>query len=202
MATLLHNNLGKLAKLTDVHRFALAGINLETNGDEYTVTATNGKVLASITGTAGNFDSEYPAISALDTAPNGETSSLILGKEFAAAMKDAPHKSGLKPVLRTVAVVVGEKVTTLASTNLETQSVRQATNMEGRYPDYRGVYPSGTPAVTLRLTIEYLRSLLTVAEDISADGTVEVKVYAKDKPIEVVAQNTEQKMRGLVMPHC
>jgi DNA polymerase III sliding clamp (beta) subunit (PCNA family) len=205
---LLPTNLASLVKMAgDDTRYSMSGISLSVLPDgRYRAEATNGRYLARVEGTPDSSD-DYPVIPALVSAPNSATSALIPADDWTGAMKSAPkgRKIGARPVLGNVAVVMGEKTTALGTTDCASESVRQAINIEGRYPKTDDVFPAGEPAVTFDVDPKLLAELLTVAAGIACDSQhnrVTITVYSNRAPILVEAQNASkaQTFRGLVMP--
>lgn len=215
--TLLHSNLAPLARAssTDGARYAMQGILIEHLDDlgpdlpaGYRAVATDGRILVLVEGRTEPYErSEFPSIPALETAPNGSSKAIIPARVFTQAMKDAPSGRLVanKPILGRVACVMGEQVSTLATTDLETNLVRQPRNVEGRFPDYASVFPETEPAVTISFNAHLLVELLKIAATFTpddADGVVKIEVRTKNTPLVVRCQTAggEQKFTGLCMP--
>jgi hypothetical protein len=205
---LLPANLGVLAELTarEGHaRFgATTAIQLHLTGHgTYTASATNGRVAGIVTG-ACEDGANYPAIPALASAPNGEHEALIPAGEWKAAFKAVPRgRKASRPVLTNVAVVLGKDVTTLASTDLDTTSVRQPRNVDGRFPLLSSCYPEGPPAATVTVDPAYLIEVLKAAAAIAGpEGRVTLEVRDYKTIIVVKAENKEeeQQFHGVVVP--
>lgn len=200
----IHPNTAALAKLTsnEPNRYPMGGIHVVANEDGYRLEATNGKFLGIVTGSnvTGGPGEEFPDIPALLTAPNGASQALIPAKEFARACKDAPVKH-FKAVLRSVAVVMGDDCSTLATTDLESNLIRQPRNISGRFPDTRDIVPTSPPTVTLRLDPDLLAQLLTVASEFTGEkGGVTLEVRDGNTPVVIRTGNGEQEFTGLLMP--
>ncbi len=184
---LLPNNLGTLANVCakDNTKYAMNGVHLRVHDDNtYRACSTDTKVGLMVTGPCGVADN-YPNIPALESAPNGATESLIPAKSwknsFAAAKK---IKTGFKPILQSVATVIGEKVTSLASTNLEAVTFEQPRNIEGRFPPLADVIPNAEKAKsTVAIDADKLKDLLTALVPFTCGeyNRIDLEIHGNEK---------------------
>lgn len=116
-------------------------------------------------------------------------------------------KSKTLPILDNMAIghVADDRVEFM-TTDLEQGKATAMRPIEGRFPDYEQIIPTGTPAIELEVNGEFLATMAkTMAEIASSTGsipTIKVKIYGdgKNKPIVFTADNGRQQARGLVMP--
>lgn len=199
---LLPKNLAAIAKTCERaatgNRFTNSGVHLSQHGRDYVAVATDGRTLAMVEGVPESVD-DYPEIAALVSAPNTAHEAIIPAKDWTAAFKSVPKRG--KPVLQNAAVVMGENVTTWATTDLDTQSVQQPRNLEGRFPDYRRVIPTKNRVASVKVNADNMaRILLTAAEYADMGTGVTIELYADGAPIKITSQNTTQRFTGLVVP--
>jgi hypothetical protein len=200
-------NVGVLAKLVskDDHRgFAFTGIRLlGREGGYYTVEATNGRMLGRVTGCTESGDS-FPEIAELTASPNGEASAIIPAKELACVCKEVPRGRILrnKPVLGNVAAVFSKDLTTLASTDLQSQSVQGVRNLDGRWPDFNGALPSKEPKFKISFDGRMLTDLLQVAQHFAGEANkLTLAIHGKDGPMVVTSENGPQQFTGAIVPN-
>lgn len=206
-ATIIHSNLSKLAAIApdDTARYAFSGVRVVSlEGGGYLVEATNGSILARVEGDAGD---SYPTPPALEGAPNSATSALIPATSLLGAIKSVPKgRKAPEPVKGRLAIVMGEKVSTLASADgAGGSAVVQPENVEGKFPNTDRVFPDGAVVAKVRLDPALLTRLLAVALELLANEespSVELLLYdsAGNKPVELRANTNSQKLRGLIMP--
>ncbi len=202
---LLPRNLAALAKCADKNgtaRYAVSGVQLERTDYGYRASATDCKSLAIVEGPAEDTTG-YPLIPALMTAPNSATTAIIGAKFWTDAFKTLP-KARYKPILGKLAVVLGENISTLASTDLEQDRVSTPRNMEGRFPNVQDCIPtSKTCTAKVRIDANRLASLLGIAADFATDdGYAGVTLeFHGEKPMVIRAANAEgQKFTGVIVP--
>ncbi len=204
---LLPKNLACLAKLTakgEQIRFgATQGVQLSRTKLGYSAVATDGRVAAMVEGEPEHDAADYPGLSALASAPNSAASSIVPAKEWANAFKTAPKEGRHgKPILSNVACVMGNDITTLASTNLETVNVQTPRNLDGRFPNIKQVIPARNAVVTVAVDPKLLASVLLAAAEFTTDESkrVDLTIYPNNAPIAVRCQNASQKFTGVVVP--
>ncbi len=220
---LLPTNLGCIADCAakEDTRYAITGVHVKVNDDNtYRVEATDTHILAVVTGECVDKADLHP-FSTYDpvcAAPNGKSESLINAKSFkdffAKAKKVTQKASGHKPILGSVATVIGEKETTLGATDMEQRPVDRFTNLEGRYPPIRDIIPKSTkkPVCKIRIDAKMLAKLLEVAAQFTDEGigsnAVDILVFDGDgekyttKPllIKAVKPSKAQHFTGLIQP--
>jgi hypothetical protein len=86
---LLPRNLQALANLCrkEEGRYALTGVHLVTTDAGYRAEATDGRVLGRVVANYPASPDEYPALPALDSAPNGQHETTIPADAWKAAFK-------------------------------------------------------------------------------------------------------------------
>ena len=114
--------------------------------------------------------------------------------------------------IRTVAVVMSDKVTTLATTNGENESsTEQPANIEGKYPDYRNIIPDMSKEKTVKLKVDpvLLAKLLDVASRFTEceSSRVEIEMIVPNKtptvvhPVTIKTRNSDgQTFTGVIIP--
>ncbi len=208
---LLPLGLDALETLVDhkTTRWAMSGVQLTVHGDDtFVAQATNGKAALRITGAcvANQANNPYPAIPALDSAPNGECSSIIPGKEWKAAFAAAKKVKTFRHVMKSVAVVIGKEVSTLASTNESVLNFNQPKNVEGRFPAIDQVLRKPSEAfATCRLTPSVVVDTFSALGKLNGDSPVCVDFYNTKKggAINFIGlRNMEAtwKIEGALMP--
>lgn len=220
----LPNNLKCLSSFTDDGagaRWAIGGVQVEDAGKgQYVAAATDCKTLVIVEGKAKKAD-EYPAVGALEGAPNGGTKGIIPAKLFAEVMADSAKKtkSCTRPILKTVAIQMsaptgiygaegydpGQAV--LGWTNLEQHSTPVTKLIEGRFPPYQDIIPKKAPLARIALDPEYIIRLGEVCKNMKplVDKEccrVEVDFYGSHKPCIFRFENPdmEQNVTVLIMP--
>jgi hypothetical protein len=171
--------------------------------------ATDTKSLLKVSGpnVETDPDSPYPEWPALAAAPNGQASGLIPAvtwrKTFASAAKMT--KRAFKPVLRSVAVKLGEQLGTFGVNNLDGTMFEQTKYVDGRFPPYGDIlHGKRDPAVRFAVDGKRLAELLRTITAVAPDGechVVEIEVENAVKPIRVSAAGEGGvRAEGLVMP--
>lgn len=123
-------------------------------------------------------------------------------KPFLASVKQLNEikiRSGQMPILNCVAIKhLDEKSIEFMSTNLETADIKSVRRIDGKFPDYKKLFPISKPVA--QFTIDGLKfaELLKVMSEIGKLGAVQVRYYGTDKPIELRADAETQRSRGLM----
>lgn len=219
---LLPNHLGPLADIAakegTARYSATSGvkIDLETPADSppfWRAVATDGRRLI-ITSAPVEFSAnEYPPIPALESAPNGELSAIVPAKEwksiFADCAKRVKKMRTGKPILKSVAAVIGANVSSFAATDLETNSFHQPRNLDGRFPDYTQVYePNYADTAAYAVAVDpYLlaETLETIAKIGCEDNGQRVDIFFQPdntRPFMIRARNVQkgQETLGVIVP--
>lgn len=204
---LLPKNLGSLSVVCpkESMRYATVGVRIKCGDDKYLAEATDGRLLARVEGEYPG--GEYPPVPAIESAPNGQSDTIVPAKEWSAAFK-AIRKTRGKPVLENAAIVQGNECTTFVSTDLESVSVTSPRNVEGRWPMTDEVFPRGEILATLRVDPVLLAKLLTLAATYAdaESSAVDIVLYKPKTGTQVVApvlvesSSSSQVFRGLCMP--
>jgi hypothetical protein len=204
---LLPANLAVLVKAAarEQHcRFgATTGIRLTATPDGYQAEATNGRILARVKGAMPFDPQDYPDVPALQSAPQGETVGTIPAEVWSKAFKGVP-KRPVKPVLGTVAAVLGKDQATLVSTDLENANVQSPRLVEGRWPNSDQVFPKGKPRFTLNVDAKLLIDLLQVAMAFSSQDhnhKVTMEFHDRNQPFAIRTKSDDgQEFSGLIVP--
>jgi DNA polymerase III sliding clamp (beta) subunit (PCNA family) len=201
---LLPVNLGPLADLTsEAGKFALSGVRIEFKDDKYEAEATDAKILATIEGVCED-PKDYPAIPALELAPNGKSVCLVpaaLWRDAFATAKKVTKARHMKPILKNNAIKIGEYDVTFAATDLEKSPVTSGKQLEGRYPPTKEVYPKSDhkKMVKLRLKSEDLIRLVKASQIVDEVVTVTI-FHGSYNCVLMEAESTSQKFKGLIFP--
>jgi len=217
---LLPTNLGVIADCAakEDTKYAISGVRLLLNDNNtYRVEATDTRFLAIVTGPCVAPSDEHPLsnFDPMTTAPNGHKESLVGTKAFkdyfAKAAKLTKKAAGIKPILGSVATVIGEKETTLGCTDLEQRQVDRLTNIEGRYPPVDECIPKKPPIAKFKVDAKRFADFLKIAaafSDPDKNNSVEIQVLDSElkdgfasKPIVVKTSNGHrQTFYGIQMP--
>lgn len=201
---LLPRWLAPLAKAcaTEAARFAITGVRLELSSHHYLADATDGRILIRIRGPRGEC-SDYPPHPAVENAANGATTAIIPAKEWEKAFRQVPPRA-FKPILENVAVVLSDKESTLATTNLETASAVVCRNVEGRYPRVEDVLPRKQPRFTISVDPLYLAKVCTILASLADPDKrgVTLEFYDDCSPIamRVPMPRADHEAVGILMP--
>src|SRR5262249_29596562 len=107
---LLPRNLQALASLCrkEEGRYAMTGVRLITTETGYRAEATDGRMLGRVVANYPATAADYPALSALASAPNGQQKPTIPADAWKAAFKAIPKqkKWSHKPILDNVAAAL------------------------------------------------------------------------------------------------
>ena len=205
---LLPANLGAVAGAAarDNMRYSLSGVHVRIEDGAYRVCATDGKIMALVSGHSEHDPLEYPAPPELVDVPPSAQQAVIPAREWKQAFRDAPRARSVseQPILGSVALHLGATESILASTDLEKVNVARVPNETGRFPDYDRVIPTAAPRETVQLDAERLLDLLKVAlaygpgDDQSNRLTLEF--HGPGKPLVLRTSNGGQQFLGLLMP--
>jgi len=176
-------------------------------GHSFTAVATDGRRLLRVKGECDTSKepNTYPPIPALDSAPNGQLSAVVPAKDWTKAFREAEKltRRGCKPILRNVAFVCGEQVSTLASTDLERVSFHQPRNLDGRFPAWEKVIPEGTPTYEIAVDPILLAELLTTMSKLAGDDhakRVTMSFHQPDRPFVLRTHNPSMDALGIMVP--
>ena len=78
--------------------------------------------------------------------------------------------------------------------------LKRMKRVEGTFPAYEAIFPTGEPKIEIRLNGDYLAELLTILAKIDQNRGVVMKIYGELKPIVLEADNGKQKGRAMLMP--
>lgn len=184
---------------TDGTRYSLTGVYIEETKTGLQTTATNGRILATVEDLETEFVAEdFPANVIPVTAPNGSKAAIVPADGFTCAFKALPKKTPL-PILGTVAVVMGEKETTLGVTDLDSPIVKTVRNIEGKFPNYKQIIPNGKATFTCEYNPKLLMDALKMAVEFGLDG-VKMEFTNNESPVKITGKRNGQKLTVVVMP--
>lgn len=106
------------------------------------------------------------------------------------------------PITEMVALkhVDNERVEFL-TTDLESSQVKQMRRVDGKFPDYEQIFPKDDPVAEVSVNGVKMAELLKVIGEMGdATGTVCIRFYGANKPIELRVQGVNQQARGMMMP--
>lgn len=110
-------------------------------------------------------------------------------------------KMGL-PELNCLAVShLDDKMVEFFTSNLETGEIKVLRRIEGRYPDYEKVIPTGKPVAEVVINAEYVKEMADLMSKFGKLKDMVIKFYGQDKPVMFESKNpdTGQVARGLIM---
>jgi DNA polymerase III sliding clamp (beta) subunit (PCNA family) len=202
-AVLLPANLAGLSKLAAAEnaRYALTGVRVEKQADGYICVATDGRVMAMVSGVSEDPDG-FPA-GAMAEADIGESTEVVIPiKSWNEAFKGIPRRTP-KDILRNVHVKLGAKNSLLTTTDFdEERRTIEARNVDGRYPPYKEVFPKGPAKVSITVDPRLLIKVLTAALDFCDEEQrgVDLEIFSAETPMLVRKERGSQKFAGVVMP--
>ncbi len=212
---LLPRNLSALAALAakESSRYTNQAVQLNAYAEgAYKATATDGKVAGVIEGTPEVKPEEYPSIPALASAPNGAVLAIIPVADWKAAFKAITKLTVVKPLFHHLAVVMGERETTLVSTDLGAVNVLTARNVvredgtPAQFAPVEEVFPRTKATAGFWVDPAQLIRLLTAAAAVNP-MRVHVQVYhaigdevVRPVRVDAQAESSDQTFRGVVMP--
>jgi len=215
---LLPTNIGSLAVIADKNegtRWAVTGIEFETLTDDngmpagWRACATDTKRLLRITGGDVGSLEEYPMPPAMESAPNGATKVLIPASKWDAFFKQAvqlTNKRFLKPILKSVALKIGDEQATFSATDLDSCPVVQTKLVEGKFPPADSVIPkklrTGGSVIQFdaRLLAETLNAINSMVPKDQA-SIVRVESWTNMKPVHISSKSCPgMNIEGIIMP--
>lgn len=193
---LLPTNLAPLADMVAKNegKYAMTGIHLRVHGDNtYCAAATDGRRLLVVSGECPGDATDFPHAT-IRKAPNGATESIIPAPTWRKTFKDASKATRrmqkLAPHCRTVATVIGKKVTTFATAE-PTQTGTD--NVEGRFPPYMDVIPKGAGTAGLDVDAKELADLLLAAAACGETETNRVRLELHRKGMVILRAGSEKQ---------
>jgi hypothetical protein len=201
--TLLPANLGCLARAASElpARYSTAGVHVTLRPGEYEAAATNGKVLAVVTGSPAH-PLDFPPVAELSELPASASQAVIPAQAWKSAFASAPKRKG-EPGAGLVAVHLSEQESILTTINDSEANVQRTENVQGRFPDYRAVLAitGRKPSVVVRVDPTLLLDMVKLAQAIGGRETaVTMELRGARDPIVLRTDNGEQKFVGLLMP--
>lgn len=178
-------------------------------------TATDGKRLVEVA-----FGEEWPADEwptepgcngeGLNLEPDPEFKALLPGGALVKDVCSLAAAKSIKPILRCVAVEEKrshEGSIRFQGTDLEVYRTIRLREVEGAFPDYRGVYPTKEPKTVVSLNADLFMELAEAMVEVSRscqqeNNMVTLSIYEDGAvPVRIDAKGPEgMRARGLLMP--
>ena len=202
MKNLIPASVAELAKFTDPEscRYALGGVHLEIKDGQYEAAATDTRTLAIVTGKCVEIDGTRSKLS-LDSPDKNkklaeeqpELTCVIPARDLRFAAQSAKK---LPKETRCFGVLANCESATLV---VDAKRSLDVPLVDGKFPRYRDVIPSGDPVASFTVDAEYLARLLTAARQFGSSNAVEVKVYPNHMLAIEPAIQADAKFLGLLM---
>lgn len=203
---LLPANLERLtvAAGDNAARPAMSGVLIQLDDDGYEAAATDGRVLAVITGPCGDALG-FPELDQLKSLPPSRASAVVPARAFSAACKAAAAagRRSSNASCGHVAVHLGETTSLLASSDGVSSEAQSTPNIGGKYPEYRAILPKDAPRFRILVNPNLLVKLLAVARAVADSDAprVAIEFHAPDKPLVLTVDGPgEQSFVGMIMP--
>lgn len=190
----------------DSGRGAITGMHVYPSG---LCVATDGHILGTVRLNGRSDAADFPLRHSLaDSQPIPEAGITIPGETVRAAIKALPKRTTLN-ILQHAALCVGDKLSALHTTNLDTwQEFTWRTEELGTFPSWQHVWPKESLAVeTWNPNGHYLTRLGAVLDKVvyPSRGThipqpISWRFYGPDNPIEFAVQVPDMDFRGILMP--
>ncbi len=94
---------------------------------------------------------------------------------------------------------MGETVTTLGTTDLETPNVSAARNIEGRFPNYEQVIPKEKATLTIAFSAKLLMKACKIAADFGLE-TMKMEFTTDMNPVKITGSRHGQDLTVVLMP--
>ncbi len=194
---ILPNNLGPVADLANLKResrFADGSVHVKLEDAGYTVEATDGMKMIRVKGEYRGSAEEYPGNPAMDAMKNGSNDGLIPAVTWKKAFAAAGKVKSTKPLLRSVAIKVGENDAAMSSTDLDSTNYDYTRQVEGRFPKIDSVIPKNEPKASITLdpkqvlvAVKAMCDVLKESTDLRADFRIhDGLLYVKCNGVEVL----------------
>lgn len=184
------------------------------DGAQFTAVATDGRRLLRVIGTCdqakptGADASQYPDLPAVASAPNGQLGAIVPAKEWTKIFRDAEKLTRkTKPILRNVAAVFGEKVSTFCATNLEIDSTSTPRQLDGRFPNTNQVIPifseARPPVYEIAVDPSILAELLETVAKLGTDceaKRVTMSFQNPTEPFTIRGHAPDLEVLGVIVP--
>lgn len=176
-------------------RYTLNGIAVEK---ECTV-VTNGHYLVTVDHVSDRKDSDFPATPGLETKAIAANETVLIARETAIAASKALPKKTTIPVLRLAALGTDK---TLYVNQLDSVQTFKS-SLEGKFPNWRMVMPTGKPEAEIVLSAAYLELLAKFMREHGDERapSVRITVYGVDRPVRFDAKSRDgQLITAVLMP--
>lgn len=188
---------------TDEKRYILNGVKFEETKTGLKAIATDGRVLAIVESTDDPKCSEYPTIQGIEAAKNTADSALVPTQAIRNVLKSWPKTSRTLPILDNAIVKFTDKVSTFATTDLESPNIVEAKNIEGQFPNYEQIIPRKGSA-TFQIVVDPVKlanTLMMAAKITTSDSaSVLLSFQGSLNPFVVTGENLGFTFTGVVMP--
>jgi len=186
-------NICKFASKSET-RPELAGVFFKTDR----VVITDGFRLIEMTVPSDIKIEDYPKVQG-KSAMRGFKPFIISAKELS---KIKIPKNKTLFILNNIAVnYVDDQRVELMTTNLETADIKSFKRIDGQFPDYEKIFPTGEVKAEISCNGEMLAEMLEVMSKLDNNNkTVKIKFYGDNIPLVLEAKNNNQEARSLLMP--
>ena len=112
-----------------------------------------------------------------------------------------PKGKGLLPITQYAALKhVDDKHVEFLTTDMSVASVMSARRIDDTFPSYEQIFPQGKAVAKVTINGALLAEMLKIMSEMTPQGTVTLYLYGGELPLELRAESTTQKARGLLMP--
>lgn len=131
------------------------------------------------------------------TAMRGCKPFMVNAKMLADKVK-LPKRASL-PILEcaTISHIADGHFVEFITTDLETTSRNRVAKVEGNFPNYEQVFPTGEPVAEITINAESLAGLLEVMGKL--ENKVKISFYGKNKAMVLGCKDSKQVARGMMM---
>ncbi len=208
---LVPSKLGVLAEVVNDKdaRTAFGGILFEfREGGSVRGIATDGSRLVIADVKAEYKQDDFPKLDGINANGAEFQKVLLPAKMFYNLAKTAPAKPVIPP-LGCVAISMDEdgKRVKLATTDLSSVKIESAQQIEGEFPDYQSVIPTGEPSFEISFNARLLRQTLNTIEKLLDKGAKEIPAvkfsfYGATKVAKIKGENKKAgtEVTSLIMP--
>jgi DNA polymerase III sliding clamp (beta) subunit (PCNA family) len=192
----------------DPSRLALGGVYV-TDGK---TVATNGHYIGVVTTPKGSMPptAEFPCVKAGVVETDEQLKPCIIPTADALALAKAiPTEKGKGrthlPILRNALVDVAYSNVNgqfrAVTTDLDREQVACINKIEGEFPDYEQVLPTGTPTVTIGFNVAYLEKVAKTMQRCGVEKAVKVELFDSDRAAVFSGTNGDgQEVKIVLMP--
>lgn len=185
-------SVAKMASKSTATRPELTGVYFKRDR----TVATDGVCLLEMTTPTGLDIADWPKVKGI-TAMRGCSPFIVKASMLAERVK-LPKKASL-PILECAAIshIADGHFVEFITTDLETTNRNRIAQIDGTFPDYEKIFPTGEPVAEITVNAEAFAGLLTVMSKLK--NKVKISFHSKDKPLVLWCEDNQQQARGLMM---